>query len=970
MANQNLNAKPAEKIRGLAKSREQTAVSSLSQRVIKEELCDIFREAISQDDELNTQLQKQLTEGAGFFEKWNESRIGLAFESFDVSMKYALFEIIYLLHVNDAKYQTWKYQVFQPSSRKQGEDVAKEADIFVEGAPCGVKGFSELSPIFRADFESYIQKTFAVSGPMPDSQSEPPIEGIYSIGSVGTVGHKNIDSDLDLQVQFNLQPFFFDTSGWRDELLLEKLCQEQNQLVQNYYLKKGLNMRSQPEVRQKKVISFFKQQLRDKYPVLFQHFYSKGKDIIGDLKRDSRQQLRMRLVHEIINLMKQSVTTSTNSEIQKKERLLKTRIEKIQTYVNDKFPEAEIYLFSFSRQQLQKGYFGTTVESKESSGGAYELILNYETLFPGIYFTPVIPSHFLFTQKINNDSGWFYQICDFIGFGLLEGFAEVSGNVNFQGPTPDLDPLYVAQHSAAAYWEAFKGTSGNLPKATLNLLRFEMLLQKHLNKTNIQMVKDPAALDRYIFPPEPDNRKLGVIYSVSKFIFPAELESEGDESESASESDKSDTDKGFSADRLKKFESRHPGLEYDPWWLRYKSLKIGYGEPGLIPLVPEDQLRGISDIIDLAFAFHVRVSDVFTKPGARKDFSRHRERVLQDYLSTVFPEGSKQRHRLNATFIGDVQTVNEFEKELRQIFQNSVERIHEKVSTLKTDVDKQASEEERIWYHYYKQSFKSPPNVIQKSILNHLQVPRGRLQIGLKKKSGWFFRSLQKGSSMGKRFESSILNLLPEEITLVENLSFLNGLVHCVINGYYGVFNRGQLSETKTMIEYDRQNMNLGSKLDNSLAFLRPDQIQRVMEQILDLFPARKVSYLDCISKERVINEMMVFLNLMKYGQLSVLYRDSLNTYYVDEFVLPDFQKNVGIYTASYKKMLMTGSLHKGLRKFLVQKKINIFKVKLAAWVNTNSAETTHAVTQYKTKEKNFAEEFKEIIQQESRKQD
>ena len=960
MINPELKTKSAQ---GLTKGSRQAALASGSQKQSANELCELFRQGVFQPEDQKTQLQTQLKEGINFFNQWNDSRMELAFTSFDQSMKHALFEIIYLLNVNDPKFREWRYKIDETADKKAGGGTEKTADLYVEGAPCGVKGITDLSPVFKQEFETYIHDTFGEAVALPAGVVDPPIEGIYSIGSIGTVGHKNIDSDLDLQVQYNLEPFFSDTAQWTDSTLLDKLRQVQQQYMHQHFQDSGAGKDTlPPDILKKKADRLARQQIKTTYPLLYQHLLSRENNIVNEIKRKNRLKLRNQLISEIIGLMKQPpVAFSEEGAVDKETRLI-SRIQKIQDYVNDKFPEAEIYLFSFSRQNLQKGFFGSTVESKESSGGAYELILNYETLFPGIYFTPVVPSHFLFSDEINNDLAQFDRLNDLMGFGLLEGFEKVAGTVNNQGPTPDMDPFYVAAHSAAAYWEAFKGSSGNLPKAALNLLRFEMLLEKSLNKTNIQMVKTPEAIDRFILPTRPKSKfnTLDNIftYPVSKYLLPAENEDDYIEYNDAG------SDMIFPPDRMKAFENKHPKLKQDPWWLRYKTLKIAYGRPGLVPNVPGEQISRISDIIDLAFALHIRVSDVFTKPGDPKDFSRHREQVLVDYLATVFPENSPQRHRLQATFIGDVKTVTDFEKELREIFQASVDRIHEKVTQLKVNKNKDTSDEEQIWYHYYQKSFKAPPNVVQKSILNHLQVPRGRLQIGFKNESGWFFKSLQKGLAHGKRFESSILNLLPEEITLIENPHFLKGLVYCVINGYYGIFNRGQLNQTMTAVEYDRRHVNLGSKRDSDLAFVRPDQIERVMKSILAVFPDRKVNYLDCISKERSINEVMVFLNLLKFGQLSILYRDNLNTYYVDQFDIKSFQKKANTYIADYQKMLTSDELHTVLRHFFQTRQIDPHKAKLNTWVNPNSVETTHGASQYETKEKMLSEVFAEAILQ------
>jgi len=890
-------------------------------------LIGLFREGLQLKEAPREQIARQVTAGVAYFNGFNENRIRHAFESFDPSMRYALFEIIYLLHVNDAKLKDLKYKVFT-TDKKRANDEEKTANLYVEGAPAGVKGIQHLSPVFQEEFSAYIEKTFEERiVEIPDA----PIEGLYSIGSIGTVGHKNIASDLDLEVQFNLAPSRFDSSDWNDELLRETLLKEQNQLTKRYFQKKGIEPGKVTDDQRKRAAAFFRKRIEQKYPILYCHFCSREKDIEREIRRNNDQKMRYHLLLEIIELMRNAALLETKDTLPHQEELLKQRILKVQEYVQAKFPEAEIYLFPFSRTDLHRGYFGSTLDSKESSGGAYELILNYETLMPGIYFIPAVPRHFLFSREINNKPRQFENFTRFIEFNLLDFVDPEVIQINHQGPTPDLDPVYTATHQSAAYWEAFKASSGNLPKAILNILRYEILLEPKLGKTTIQLIKEPELLNGLI-----------------------------EEMAGVSQQDTVESDR-FPPGAILELEKEFPALSFDPWWLRYKSLKIAYGIPGLMRGITEHECGKVSNLIDYAFALHIRVSDVFTKPGDTRTFDRHREQVLRKYLSRAFPEKSEKHTRLMAMFIGDVQTVSRFELELRQLFLKTVERIQEKVKTVIT-LDEKKSKEFEIWHHYYLQSFKPAPNVVQKTILNHLQVPRGRLQIGFIQNKGWFFKSLQRGLSVGKRFESSILNLLPEEITLMDNTTFLKGLVYCVINGYYGIFNKGMLNETKTEVEYDRKHTDLGSRNDNQLAFVRPDQIERIMKQITELFTARKVSYLDCIKTERSINEVMIFLNLLKYGRLTILYRDNLDTIYVDQFDIPNFEENIDIYIGSYAKMLQAKTLHIMLRKFFVARKIDVRKVKLRAWVNSNCVETSHSLTKTEAKESDLAEHFHAII--------
>ena len=79
------------------------------------------------------------------------------------------------------------------------------------------------------------------------------------------------------------------------------------------------------------------------------------------------------------------------------------RLALIQKYIEDKFPKAEIYMFGMSLDMYRAGRYMSSLDFKESSGSAYELILNYETLMPGIQFTPGVPAHFCFPTAVNND---------------------------------------------------------------------------------------------------------------------------------------------------------------------------------------------------------------------------------------------------------------------------------------------------------------------------------------------------------------------------------------------------------------------------------------------------------------------------------------------------------------------------------------------------------------------------------------
>ena len=286
-------------------------------------------------------------------------------------------------------------------------------------------------------------------------------------------------------------------------------------------------------------------------------------------------------------------------------------------------------------------------------------------------------------------------------------------------------------------------------------------------------------------------------------------------------------------------EAKFPLLLQDPWWLRYKALKVAFHEPSGVTGMSEEEHNRISKIIDLAFALHVRISDVFTKPGDTRPFDSHREQVLVEFLKRAFPPISPRRKFLEHLFIGEVRSVTQFESEMRDLFKSCLNRVNLKILNLKVQGESNQKEFE-IWYHYYNENFEPAPNVIQKTILKHLTVPRSRIQMGYAINQGWFFKSIQKQSTVGKRFDTfGYLDHLPEEVMLREKSSLLAGLAECVLNGYYGILNQGTLNEHRPVIEFTAKLMHLGNRVDNNMAYLRPDNVHRVLNKIIEFFPKR-----------------------------------------------------------------------------------------------------------------------------------
>ncbi|MEE8176921.1 MAG: hypothetical protein V3T65_02900, partial [Acidobacteriota bacterium] len=814
-------------------------------------LAALFTQKIRMPAEASAALRSEVENGMAFYQSLHESRLNLAFASFDEDMRKALFEILFLLHVNDPRLAEWRYTSMQFEKvngvRRQ---VPKEvtADLYVEGAPHGVRGMESLPAILRAPYTAYIQETFGMPGDGGGGAGRP-IVSISSGGSIGTIGHKSLASDLDLNVQYDLSPFLFDPSQWSDDTFAETLTAEKQYWMERTRQEQHLMPEAlhDPAVAQS-LNTAAERRLGKAYPRLFRHILKGDRIDFRQLWSESGGQLRSKLMAELMLLMKRGARIGKGNESKKQESLLKERVRRIQEYVNSRFPTTEIYLFPCSNEDFKHGRHASTLEDKESPGSAYELLLNYETVLPGIQFTSMVPTHFLFSQSLNDDSSRYSRFIDYIRFNLLDPYSACRDRLVDLGSTPDLDPAYVARHRGAVYWEAFKASSGNLPKATLNLLRFEMLLEPHFPKTSVQLLKQPQAMDDLITPVSGDGT--------------ADMKAVARD------------DTGLPTWALTSMEETFPALHRDPWWLRFKSLKIAFGErQGVAGLEPGER-RHISKIIDLAFALHVKISDVFTKPGDTRSLDSEREQVLLDFLRRAFPEKSPRRTNLEHLFAGEVRAINQFEQDLRSLFRASLARVQAKIESIKPGGD-DTNEEFKVWQHFYQHNFEPAPNVIQRSIMNHLKVPRGRLRTGYDAVSGWVFRSLQRESGVGKRFDTfSTLDHLPDDVVLHEHPSFLGGLAHCILNGYYGTLNKGTLNERRTTLEFDATALDMGHPVHNTLAFIRPDQVERVIARVNEVFSYQPYHYLDCVRLERKVSEVFVFLNLLMFGRLSVLYRD------------------------------------------------------------------------------------------------
>jgi len=917
---------------------KKNAPGAIEKKPAPKGLESLFTHPPALPEPLQEKLQQAMTSGLKAFEVYNKNRLALAYRSFDPPMKAALFDILYLLHNNGPELSEVQYTTTEIIDYKE-KTIQQTADLFVEGAPTGVAGIEQMSPEILEDFEAHIEATFGNKTLAP-ADPEAPIRGVFSIGSVGTIGHKHLASDLDLQVVYRVHPLNQTTSELTNDQLKHRLA-----LVQKKWAKK---IQQKHKVSKEKLASdkalahkingAARKKLVTAYPYLCRQFLTKDIDFTARLEKQPNPKIRAQVVKEIQKLVNASEILVSGATQKRDEKALRHKIDRIQTYVMSRYPEAEVYLFPMSEQDMQSGRFSSTLESKESSGSAYELILTYDTLMPGVYFTPVVPSHFLLSPQ-HNERKEYHQIMDMMRFGLADGvFGEVKHQLEDQGPTPILSQEYIQGHHGCIYWEAFKASSGNLPKAMMNLLRYETLLYPETSRTIIQLVKEPQYLEQLLqqLANRPDVAEKRLLRK----------ESQG-------------WDESFSVEQIFHVESQFPELAFDSWWQRYKVLKVAYGEEIVGPLTLEERLD-INEAIDLAFALHVRLSDVFPRSGQAYVPQMHREEVLAVYLEEAFPEGGRRRQHLEGIFIGDTHLVTDFEQKMRRVFKQSIQRISMKLEELGVEDQMSENPEMQIWFHYYQDNFEPQPHVVQPTILQHLKVPRGRVIAGYESKFGWYFKAFQKNTVRGFG-QSALLSHLPEETLLIDGVSFLMGLAHCIFNGYYGVLNKGTLKESYTSFELSGTHMNLGNEVDNDYGYVQPGQIETVMHRILKLFAAQKIDYRACLMEKQRVNELFVFFNLQGCGKLSFLLRNNLGNVMVREVELKEFHENAKEYHElnRYRDVFSSSILHQAFADLLEEFDINLGDTKVETWVNDNSFETSHPLSNQARKQEDLNHEFR-----------
>ncbi len=936
-------------------------------------LIDQLHNSIQYEDKRKKELAEAVESGIEFFQNFNDSRMELAFSLFSEDMKKALFEVIFFLHVNDPKFEEHS---FISTRIEKVHDVPKEVEyeettnLYVENALSGVVGIGDLSPIFRNQFDKFVHTEM-------DSMTleEPgfaPIYSIASLGSIGTISHKQTASDLDLQVQYELDSFLFDKENLSDEQLKNK-ASELVTFFSNKFrvVKKYKREDLKQEAVKNQITKAGHQNFKSRFPMIYEIVVLGKRPILQAVLNNYES--RQKMANELIGMVKLHSKICLKKERSEKEKLLKEKIRRIQNYVQKKYPKAEIYLFAYSNDDYRAGKHGTTLESKEASGSAYELILNYEVLMPGIQFSPMIPIHFLMPPTVNATQDDYEQLVDYTRFHFINTYDQHRQHLVDLGATPPLTSDYMTAHSGAVYWESFKASSGNLPKATLNLLRLEMLFDQRFNTSVIELIKDPKKLDKYsgsLVADELEESELESdedveeLVEVDDFYDDYGIEKSPEDKEEEEEDEvlgEEDYPGGLPVDEILRMEKKFPSLRQDPWWLRYKALKIGFG-PENQKITDQREKDLISRIIDLGFGLHMKISDIFSKVQESEKLESYREKVLGLFLKKAFPV-SKRRF-LEHIANGEVGSVINFEKDLKFLFQRSMKRIEQFVDEYGGE-DKTNQEENQIWYYYYKKNFNPPANVVRRDILTDLKVPRGRLQIGINNKQKWFFRSIQK-STLESRYDTfGQLDHLPEEVDLFQHNSFLHGIAHCILNGYYGVLNKGTLRESRTHLEYQVGHTEVGKASADKWAYIRPDIVDRLVDSIDHAFPPQDYDFRDCIYKEKEIVNVFVCLNLLEYGRVSFMYRDNLKTWYVDEIDHPAVEAKAQEMYQNVDMFFECLEIKNTILQFFEDNKVDVRnpgETGISFWVNPNSLHTHHPQDKFSQKEHELARDYNRMI--------
>ncbi|MEE8434804.1 MAG: hypothetical protein V3S64_08460, partial [bacterium] len=154
---------------------------------------------------------------------------------------------------------------------------------------------------------------------------------------------------------------------------------------------------------------------------------------------------------------------------------------------------------------------------------------------------------------------------------------------------------------------------------------------------------------------------------------------------------------------------------------------------------------------------------------------------------------------------------------------------------------------------------------------------------------------------------------------------------------YYGILDRDTPNERTTEIELNDKKLDQGNNIHNDLAALKRDQVNTLMKRLSDTFPYQAYDYMEILNTDRSVTGVFVMVNLWLFGQVSIIYRDNISTWYCHEFDVPGMLKNAQILTRDYDELTRFKPLFAVLADFFQKSQIDTQTADLHGWFNPNS---------------------------------
>jgi hypothetical protein len=151
--------------------------------------------------------------------------------------------------------------------------------------------------------------------------------------------------------------------------------------------------------------------------------------------------------------------------------------------------------------------------------------------------------------------------------------------------------------------------------------------------------------------------------------------------------------------------------------------------------------------------------------------------------------------------------------------------------------------------------------------------------------------------------------------------------------------------------------------LDSDINFL--GDVSNLVKRINGAFVAQEYDFRDILRQEKKITEVYFFLNLLKFGQISILYRNNLTHWFLDNYFSKEIHNDGFRLYEDYRSMLKSPHIHKYINKFLKDTGFIISddtKENIHFWMNPNSANTSHAINKQEEKVNALAAEFKQMV--------